>query len=417
VIGKTFGPYQIVAKLGAGGMGEVYRARDSKLNRDVALKVLPPDMVRDADRLRRFELEARSASALNHPAIVAIYDLGEAESQHYMTMELIDGETLRALLKNDALPLRRALQIAAQVADGLAKAHDAGIIHRDLKPENIMISNDGFAKILDFGLAKLVDDSAPAATTTVRAGTLPGSVMGTVSYMSPEQASAQIVDTRSDQFSFGLVLYEMLSGRRAFSRATAAETIAAVIREEPSSLAELAPSVPAPVRWMVDRCLSKAPGDRYASTRDLARDLASARDNLSALTGHTHATAPAGLPQSRFAWRESIAWTIAALAVVALLVVWARRSEPPVGDQPPLTFTFPAPIEPALFRPSGSTHSPSLPTADRWRLWPDRATGVGSCGSIRSTRWARNRSPTLAVPQIRSGRPMGNGLGSSPRVS
>ena len=263
-------------------MGEVYRARDLTLNRDVALKFLPADLSRDADRLRRFETEARAASALNHPAIVAIYELGQVDGQPYISMELVDGQTLRQLLARGPLAPRRALQIASQIASALAKAHAAGIVHRDLKPDNLMVSADDHAKILDFGLAKLTGDSAATSAsvaTTIDHGTHPGLVLGTVSYMSPEQASGLPVDSRSDQFSFGLVLYELLTGRRAFQRATAAETLSAIIRDEPPPLD---PPVAAlsPVRWIVERCLARAPEDRYASTLDLARDLANVRDHL-----------------------------------------------------------------------------------------------------------------------------------------
>ena len=340
--GSTFGPYQIRSLLGAGGMGEVYRAYDPKLNRDVALKVLPEALVRDAGRLRRFELEARSASALNHPAIVAIYDLGDIDHHHYMTMELVEGQTLREILAPGAMPVRRALQIAAQVADGLAKAHDAGIVHRDVKPENLMVSHDGFAKILDFGLAKLTVETSAGQVTKTEHATTPGTVMGTVSYMSPEQAQGLALDSRSDQFSFGLVLYELLSGRRPFARLTPPETLAAVIRDEPPALAEIAPQVPPPIRWIVDRCLSKSPGDRYASTRDLARDLANARDHLSELSGSGGATA-LSRPRHSIASREIAAWAVALLALVALVTLWARRDDRQAGGADVLTFTFPAP--------------------------------------------------------------------------
>ena len=259
--GTSLGQYEIRSLLGSGGMGVVYLARDTKLDRDVALKLLPADFSNDADRLRRFELEARSASALNHPAIVAIYDLGQAESQPYISMELVDGQTLRQILQAGPLQARRALQVAAPIADGLAKAHEAGIVHRDLKPENLMVSRDGFAKILDFGLAKLVGEIDARATleTATEKGTRPGSVVGTVGYMSPEQASGGQADSRSDQFSFGLVLYEMLTGKRAFQRPTAVETLSAIIRDDPPPVRQLNPSVPAPVQWIVDRCLAKTP--------------------------------------------------------------------------------------------------------------------------------------------------------------
>jgi len=282
--GTRLGPYEILAPLGAGGMGEVYRARDRKLGRDVAIKVLPSEVSADAERRLRFEQEARSASALNHPNIITVYDIGSSESNLYLAMELVEGRTVREMLSADLLPAKKMLDIAVQVADGLAKAHAAGIVHRDLKPENLMISRDGFVKILDFGLAKLVEpapEEVSALPTVAAPGTLPGTVMGTVGYMSPEQASGEPVDYRSDQFSFGSILYEMATGRRAFQRKTGAETLAAIIREEPEPIGQLNPMAPAPVRWIIERCLVKEPEERYTSTRDLARDLRSVRDHLS----------------------------------------------------------------------------------------------------------------------------------------
>ena len=282
--GARLGPYEITGFLGAGGMGEVYRAHDTNLNRVVALKLLPVAVAADPDRLRRFEQEARTASALTHPSIVTIYDAGQIGSQPFISMELVAGETLRESLAMGALPLRRVLNIAGQVAGGLAAAHEAGLVHRDLKPENIKVSLDGFAKILDFGLAKRV----PRRTTEQSPGdelteTQPGVIVGTPAYMSPEQASGARAEFPSDQFSFGAILYEMLTGRRAFDRPTFAETLSAVIREEPPPVAQLNPAVPPPVRWIVERCLAKAAGERYALTRDLARDLASAREHLAEL--------------------------------------------------------------------------------------------------------------------------------------
>jgi len=232
--GTKLGPYQIIELLGAGGMGEVYRARDVRLDRLVAIKILPAALSADSDRLHRFEQEARAASALNHPNIVTIYDRGQDGSDYYIAMELVEGKTLRELLVLGLLPIRKAIEIAAQVADGLAKAHEAGIAHRDLKPENLMVSHDGFVKILDFGLAKLA--SAGAASSEMRTSsawqTRPGLVLGTVQYMSPEQASGGQPDFRSDQFSLGLVLYEMVTKKRAFQRSTEAETLVAILREQ-----------------------------------------------------------------------------------------------------------------------------------------------------------------------------------------
>jgi serine/threonine protein kinase len=278
------GPYEITGFIGAGAMGEVYRAHDSNLDRVVALKLLPVDLATDPERLTRFEEEARLASSLNHPAIVTVYGAGQIGSQPYISMELVAGETLRDMLTRGPLPFRRALRIAAQIAEGLTKAHDAGLVHRDLKPENIRVSFDGFAKILDFGLAKRISPFIGAAADThTGVQTVPGSVVGTAGYMAPEQASGGRADARSDQFAFGAVLYEMLTGRRAFNRPTFAETLSAVIREEPVPLAHLNGAVPPPVRWIVDRCLAKDPADRYAVTRDVARDLNSVSEHLSEL--------------------------------------------------------------------------------------------------------------------------------------
>jgi serine/threonine protein kinase len=222
--GSHLGSYEIGTLLGSGGMGEVYRARDPRLDRVVAIKILPAELSADPDHLHRFEREARSASALNHPNIVTIYELAHDGSTHFIAMELIEGETLRQLLIAGSLPTRKTIEIAAQVAEGLAKAHEAGIAHRDLKPENLMVSRDGFVKILDFGLAKVASPAADQQQTRTLSSwrTQPGTVVGTVQYMSPEQAAGGPLDFRSDQFSFGLVLYEMVTGKRAFPRNTAA---------------------------------------------------------------------------------------------------------------------------------------------------------------------------------------------------
>src|SRR5438067_12177815 len=224
------GPYEVLSRLGAGGMGEVWRARDSRLNRDVAIKVLPTDLGSDAGRLKRFEKEARSASALNHPSIVTIYGIGSSDSVSWIAMELVEGKTLRELLFAGALPVKRVLVIAGQVADGLARAHEAGIVHRDLKPENVMVTKDGRVKILDFGLAKLTYagvESGEGTNIATETGTGAGVILGTVGYMSPEQAGGQPVDYRSDQFSLGSIVYELATGKRAFQK-TAVDTLSAI---------------------------------------------------------------------------------------------------------------------------------------------------------------------------------------------
>ena len=326
--GSRLGAYEILSPLGAGGMGEVYRARDARLGREVAIKVLPSATASDPDRRARFEQEARSASALNHPNILTIYDIGESSGTVYIAMELVEGKTLRELLASgEPLPTKRLLDVAVQTAEGLAKAHAAGIVHRDLKPENLMISKDGFVKILDFGLAKLTEPGSQVASvmpTAVAAPTQPGTVMGTAGYMSPEQASGHAVDFRSDQFTLGSILYEMAAGEKAFQRKTGAETLVAIIREEPAPLSQLAPKAPAPVRWIVERCLAKDPEERYASTKDLARDLKSLRDHL---TESSATSASGALVAAEPAKTRRRGWLLPALLVLAAGIaigLWVR---------------------------------------------------------------------------------------------
>jgi hypothetical protein len=321
-------------------MGEVYRARDTKLSRDVALKVLPPALEADVDRLARFEKEARTASALSHPNIVTIYEIGKSNRSPYIAMELVDGKTLRDLVTGGALPLKRLLAIGAQVADGLARAHAAGIVHRDMKPENLMVTRDGLVKILDFGLAKLArvefEGSSGAEHPTVTRGTAAGTVLGTVGYMSPEQASGSRADFRSDQFSLGSILYEMATGRRAFERPTDAQTLSAIIEAEPPPLATVAPKLPLSLAWVIERCLAKDPEDRYGSTKDLARDLAAMRDHSSGVSA-ARVEPPAARP--RRVSRGVLAALAIAVAAMAAAVIVARRSvryEPPAFQQ--LTF-------------------------------------------------------------------------------
>ena len=306
--GAHLGPYEIETLLGVGGMGEVYRARDARLGRTVAIKILPAAFSADGDRLQRFEREARSASALNHPNIVTIYELGQDGSTHYIAMELIEGKTLRELLVAGSLPIRKVIEIAAQVAEGLAKAHEAGIAHRDLKPENLMFSLDGFVKILDFGLAKLASPGGELPETRAMSAwqTQPGAVLGTVQYMSPEQASGGELDFRTDQFSFGLVLYEMVARKCAFKRTTAAETLTAILREQAEPIAVQNPDAPAPLCWAIERCLAKEPDKRYDSTRDLARELAAIRDRFSEKPVKQVEIRSANIPvpRTRFVGRE-----------------------------------------------------------------------------------------------------------------
>jgi predicted ATPase len=281
--GTKLGSYEIVGLLGAGGMGEVYVARDTQLRRTAAIKILPAEFSADDERLRRFQREAHSASSLNHPNIVTIYELGQHGPTHYIAMELIQGKTLRELLTAGSIPIRKAIEIASQVAEGLAKAHEAGVAHRDLKPENLMVSDDGYVKILDFGLAKQAPGAGemPNTQSLSASDTRPGEVFGTLQYMSPEQARGDLIDFRSDQFSFGAVVYEMVTGRRAFRKNTAAATLVAVLQEQVQPVGAINPEVPAPLCWAIERCLAKEPNDRYVSTRDLARELATIRDRFS----------------------------------------------------------------------------------------------------------------------------------------
>ena len=270
--GVRLGPYEILAPLGAGGMGEVYRARDTRLRREVAVKVLPASFSQDPDRLRRFEQEALAASALNHPNILTIHDIGSEAGAPYVVFELLEGETLRERIKAGAMPEAMAVDHGVQIANGMAAAHEKGIVHRDLKPENIFVTRSGLVKILDFGLAKLTQPDAsgePASeVATFTAETEPGVVLGTVGYMSPEQVKGQAVDPRSDLFSLGAVLYEMLAGRRAFSGSSSAETLSAILRDEPAPLSR--ESLPSPLERVVRRCLEKSPDARFQSARDLA---------------------------------------------------------------------------------------------------------------------------------------------------
>ena len=356
--GTRLGAYEVLAPIGAGGMGEVFRARDTRLGREVALKVLPEALAQDRERLARFEQEARAASALNHPNIVTIHEVGREGETAFIAMELVDGKTLRELELAGAIPVRKILGVVAQVAEGLAKAHAAGIVHRDLKPENVMVSRDGFVKILDFGLAKLVEPQSgevSAMPTMAKPETHAGTVLGTVAYMSPEQASGEPLDYRSDQFSLGSMLYEMSTGQKAFQRKTAAETMSAIIREEPEPVAKLRPDLPLPVRWMLDRCLSKDREERYVSTKDLARDLASVRDHISEVSSGAEAmlsaTGRPGRPRiARLALGAALG---AALILAGWLAARASSSGPP-GSPTFRRLTFrPGQLGNARFAPDG----------------------------------------------------------------
>src|SRR5437867_1873229 len=271
--GDRLGPYEVVSPLGAGGMGEVYRGRDPRIGRDVAIKVLPESFAKDSDRLMRFEREARAAGVLNHPNVVVVYDVGEKDGSPYIVSELLEGETLRSRLSGGPLPVVTALDYAGQIARGLSAAHEKSIVHRDLKPENIFVTGDDRAKILDFGLAKLTERERPTddatEVPTFTAGTEAGVALGTVGYMSPEQVRGLPADARSDIFSFGAVLYEMLSGRRAFQSGSHVETMNAILKEDPPPLAEVRGDISPGLERVVRRCLEKEPAKRFQAASDV----------------------------------------------------------------------------------------------------------------------------------------------------
>ena len=360
--GTKLGPYEVLAPIGAGGMGEVYRARDERLKRDVAIKVLPAELAADPERRARFEREARAASALSHPNILTIYDIGSVDHTVYIAMELVEGGTLKDVVASGPVPVKKLLEVSVQIAEGLSAAHAAGIVHRDLKPQNVMISKHGFVKILDFGLAKLVtpeDQEVSGLKTAAGDATRPGLVMGTVGYMSPEQAAGRAIDFRSDQFSFGSIVYEMATGKRAFERTTSAETLTAIIREEPESVGQLNPRVPSPVRWLVERCLAKDPEDRFGTTKDLARDLADVRDHLSeasiSTTTDQSVAAAAAVRASRPLWP----WLAGAAVLAAAVGLGAFTMGKKAGVTTPPSFrelTFQrGEIFTARFAPDGQT--------------------------------------------------------------
>jgi serine/threonine protein kinase len=325
-----FGHYLVLSPLGVGGMGEVWRARDTRLNREVAIKVLPASFANDTDRLRRFEQEARATSALNHPNILTVYDIGDHEGTPYIVAELLEGEELRDQLNEGALPVRRSIEYAQQIAAGLAAAHEKSIVHRDLKPESLFVTTDGRIKILDFGLAKLrppqpgvVDNGAP----TQKRLTDPGVVMGTVCYMSPEQVRGQETDHRSDIFAFGVILYEMLSGQRAFRGASAIEVMNAILKDEPPELGETNAKVSPQLEKLVRRCLEKQPERRFQT----AYDLGFALEALSTPSGSRLETA--GASPSRLFGQAPLAWIVAAALLLGMLgFAWAYFARQPMTN-------------------------------------------------------------------------------------
>src|SRR5277367_4121075 len=351
--GTKFGPYEMVTLLGAGGMGEVYRARDSRLKRDVAIKVLPQALSLDADRLRRFEQEALATAALNHPNILAVFDIGASEGSPYVVSELLEGETLRERLRGGPIPVRKALDCALQFAHGLAAAHEKGIIHRDLKPENLFLTKDGRVKILDFGLAKLTqaEPNTHTALPTATHGTEAGMVLGTAGYMSPEQVRGLVLDARSDIFSFGAVLYEMLSGKRAFHGDTPADTMSSILKEDPPDLSESNRNVSPALERIVQHCLEKNSEARFHSASDIAFDL----EHLSGISGATARQTPveAARPNRRLAL---VLASGLALALATLVLGWwlgRGSARAPLVEYKQITFRMGS-IGNVRFTPDGS---------------------------------------------------------------
>ncbi len=329
VSGTKLGPYEIIDLLGAGGMGEVYRARDSRLRREVAVKTLPPSFAQDTDRLRRFEQEARVVGGLNHPNILAVYDTGTHNGSPYLVSELLEGQSLRQHMEGSSLPQRKAIDYGMQIARGLAAAHEKGVVHRDLKPDNIFVLNDGRIKILDFGLAKLFrEESFGSATPELQtvdhpqSGTTPGQVLGTVGYMSPEQVRGQATDHRTDIFALGAILYEMLTGKRAFKRDSSVETLNAILKEEPAELQEVIPNLTPGLDRVVRHCLEKNPAQRFQSASDIAFDL----DTISSQSG-TGSRLTAVTDQRRSHWKQAGAVLVMVLALAG--TYYAARDNSP----------------------------------------------------------------------------------------
>ena len=427
LIGKSIGVYHITALLGVGGMGEVYRARDTKLSRDVAIKVLPNAFAHDSDRLRRFEREAKTLASLNHPNIAIIHGLEQADDVHALVMELVEGEDLSQRLAHGAMPLQDALPVATQIAEALEAAHEQGIIHRDLKPANIKVRADGTVKVLDFGLAKALEPvgSAPnvSESPTIKtpahlrqgydgqAMTGVGVILGTAAYMSPEQARGKTVDRRADIWAFGAVLFEMLTGKRAFGGDGVQDTLAAVMRDEPDWARLPATLSPALVTF-IRRCLHKDPRHRIHDIADVRLALEGAFE-----TAAPHATATSSTPRGRLAWMTALA--VAAVLTAIVLAIPAlrhlRETPPPAPSEMRLDIVTPATDDPTARAGSRRLRLRFRPTAARSSSSP-RVMGRPVCGYGRWRRRQRSRWRVPRGPVVPSGRPAAVPWASSPGV-
>ena len=372
--GTKLGPYEIQSALGAGGMGEVYRARDTRLQRDVALKILPESFAREGDRLHRFEQEARAVAALNHPNILAIFDTGQQNGSPYLVSELLEGETLRTVLDSGVLPQRKTIEYGVQIAQGLAAAHEKGIVHRDLKPENVFITKDGRVKILDFGLAKLAQKAAVADGVTLTSShTAAGMVMGTASYMAPEQVRGDAADPRTDIFAFGAVLYEMASGKRAFRRETTAETMTAVLKEDPPELNDAGYPISPALDRIVRRCLEKTPDQRFQSSKDLSFALG-ALSGTDSSAARRVTSSPRKLPLLLWA-------SVAAALLLAIGITWLIARRPAPAERMQFAISVPGEVSHMALSADGSTlafvspdESSGLPTVFVQRIGSPAAT-------------------------------------------